>query len=78
MNVNLACTMTSYEAEKRAKAQDVLDLMMSWEDGQLMPNEEVELFQELLNSGLVWQLQGSYGRTAQMMLKQELIHPLQS
>jgi hypothetical protein len=70
--------MTSYEAEKRAKAQDVLDLMMSWEDGQLMPNEEVELFQELLNSGLVWQLQGSYGRTAQMMLRARLIHPLQS
>jgi hypothetical protein len=31
--------------------------------------EEVEFFQELINSGLCWQLQGHYGRTARWMIQ---------
>ena len=32
----------------------------------------IEGFQALIDSGLVWQLQGSYGRTAIALIEQEL------
>jgi len=47
-------------------APDTVDKMIEWEDGELEDGgkEEVKLFQELINSGLAWQLQGMYGRHA--------------
>ena len=32
--------------------------------------ETIEFFQSLIDSGLVWQLQGSYGRTAMFLIEQ--------
>ncbi len=45
-----------------------LDRMMAWEDGTLSFSATVELFQELVNSGLAWQLQGMYGRYAKDLI----------
>lgn len=42
--------------------------IMAYENGELDECETIELFQELINSGLVWQLQGSYGRTAKALI----------
>lgn len=53
---------------------DQLDKMMAWEDGTLSQDETVELFQELVNTGLAWQLQGMYGRQAQQMIDAGLVH----
>jgi hypothetical protein len=33
-------------------------------------DEYVEFFQELIDSGLAWSLQGSYGRTASYMIEE--------
>ena len=44
--------------------KDELSDMIAWEQGELDFEETVSLFQRLINSGLVWQLQGVYGRTA--------------
>lgn len=33
-------------------------------------DEEVEAWQYLIDTGLVWQLQGSYGRTAQRLIEE--------
>lgn len=48
---------------------DQLDKMIAFENGELDHDEIVELFQELINSGLVWKLQGFYGRTAAQLIE---------
>lgn len=46
-----------------------LDRMIAWEEGDLDEEQTVELFQELINSGLAWQLQGCYGRMAAWLIE---------
>jgi hypothetical protein len=46
-----------------------LDAMIAWEQGELDEEGTVELFQGLVDSGLAWQLQGMYGRTAQALIE---------
>lgn len=43
---------------------DAVAWIIDYECGQLRFEEVLDGFQRLLDSGLVWQLQGSYGRTA--------------
>lgn len=43
---------------------DQLDQMIAFEAGELDHDDTVTLFQHLVDSGLAWQLQGFYGRTA--------------
>jgi hypothetical protein len=53
---------------------DQLDRMMAWEEGALNEQDTVELFQELIDSTLVWKLQGCYGRMAQALIDNGLCH----
>jgi hypothetical protein len=46
-----------------------LDKIIAFEQGDLDEEGTIELFQELIDSGLAWQLQGSYGRMAQNLIK---------
>lgn len=48
---------------------DQIDKIIAFEDGSLGRDETIELFQELIDSGLVWQLQGFYGRTARDLIE---------
>jgi len=43
--------------------------IMAFENGDLNDEETVELFQQLIDSGLAWQLQGSYGRMARRLIE---------
>jgi hypothetical protein len=52
---------------------DQLSAMMAWEEGELNEDAEIELFQNLVDSGLAWQLQGCYGRHAMRMIEAGLI-----
>lgn len=42
--------------------------IIDYENGELDEQETVEFFQGLINSGLAWTLQGSYGRTARALI----------
>ena len=48
---------------------DQVDKIIAFESGELDFDATVELFQELIDSGLVWQLQGSYGRMASSLIE---------
>jgi len=52
-----------------------IGLMMAFEEGELSEEKTLELFQGLVNSGLAWKLQGSYGRMAKALLDAGLIDP---
>ena len=41
-----------------------IDQIMSYENGEMSFGDTVEFFQELIDTGAAWTLQGSYGRAA--------------
>jgi hypothetical protein len=43
---------------------DTISRIIAFEQGDLDETEIIDLFQELIDSGLAWKLQGSYGRYA--------------
>ena len=56
----------------------MVDKIMAYENGELEEGEMYELFQELVDSGLVWQLQGSYGRVAKILIDAGYVQGLQT
>jgi len=56
-------------ATTKPKPLDLTDSIIDYESGLLSESETIELFQRLVNSGLVWQLQGSYGRMAMALIE---------
>jgi len=56
---------------KTAMTQDLID----YENGELDSAEVIVLFQDLVDSGLAWNLQGHYGRTAMDLIHAGLVIP---
>ena len=56
------------------KVSDIAGEIIRWEGGELNQTEIVELFQNLIDTGLAWELQGTYGRTAKRFLDAGLCH----
>lgn len=48
--------------------------IMAYEDGEMEEEEVVEFFQRLIDSGIAWSLQGSYGRMAMRLIDEGLCH----
>lgn len=57
---------------EREKLGLQVDRMIAWEQGDLAYEPTIQLFQELIDSGLCWRLQGCYGRMAQALIDAEL------
>jgi len=53
----------------------MFDELMEYEAGELDEAHTVEMFQRLIDTGLAWQLQGSYGRAAIAMIEGGVCHP---
>ena len=47
----------------------LIENLMKYENGELNFDESVELFAHLIETGLAWTLQGSYGRVARSLIK---------
>ena len=50
----------------------MVDKIISYEQGEMNEEEMISFFQELINTGLAWKLQGSYGRTAMNLIEEGL------
>jgi len=52
---------------------NTVDGINRYESGQMEEEEQVEFFQHLVDTGVVWSLQGHYGRTASWMINEGLV-----
>ena len=55
-------------------AFDLVGSIIAFEEGELGKDDVVELFQHLIDTGMAWSLQGTYGRTAQALIEAGLCH----
>lgn len=53
---------------------DLVGKIIDFESGNLSEDETIGFFQELIDSGLAWNLQGSYGRTARNLIDAGICH----
>jgi hypothetical protein len=60
-------------AQRLIPTFDPLRQMIAWEEGQLDHDETVQLFQHIVNTGIVWCLHGIYGRTAHDLIQAGLV-----
>lgn len=47
---------------------NITEKIIDFEAGELEPGELTEFFQEIIDSGLIWELQGHYQRVAQDLI----------
>jgi hypothetical protein len=48
---------------------DIVELIIEYELGELNTQEILDLFSELVKSGMAWTLQGHYGRAANALIE---------
>jgi hypothetical protein len=51
----------------------LVDQLIAYEEGQLTEDQEIALFEHLVQTGTCWQLQGHYQRVATTLLEAGLI-----
>jgi len=52
---------------------DLLEKLMRFEAGDMDEAETIDFFQDLVNTGMAWKLQGYYGRIAAHLIDQGLV-----
>jgi len=52
---------------------DLLEKLMRFEAGDMDEAETIDFFQDLVNTGMAWKLQGYYGRVAAHLIDQGLV-----
>jgi len=50
----------------------MVNKIIRYENGQMNEDETIQFFQELIDSGLAWSLQGHYGRVANSLIEEGL------
>ena len=52
---------------------NMLDKILQYEQGEMNLDEMVEFYQELIDTGLIHELQGHYQRTARQLMRDGLL-----
>lgn len=55
-----------------------VDDIIAFESGEMDQEAVIAFFQRIVDSGVVWQLQGSYGRTARALIEAGDVTPRSS
>jgi hypothetical protein len=50
-------------------AKEIIDYIMDYESGELSDKDTLQMFSEMIKSGMAWSLQGHYGRTASALIE---------
>ena len=53
----------------RPAAHNMIEKIIAYEKGDMDDEQTTEFFQELIDSGLAWTLQGHYGRAAAALIR---------
>jgi hypothetical protein len=59
----------------RIKEMNLAERVLLYETDQMSEQEMIKLFQDLVDTGMAWKLQGHYGRTAMILLDAGVIAP---
>ena len=59
----------------RIKEMNLAERVLLYETDQMSEQEMISLFQDLVDTGMAWKLQGHYGRTATILLDAGVIAP---
>jgi hypothetical protein len=52
----------------------IVNKIIAFESGEMSSDEQIEFFQELIDTGMAWSLQGCYGRAALRLIDAGLCH----
>jgi len=53
--------------------KDITSRIIEYEGGGMLFIDTIELFSDLIKTGLVWSLQGSYGRMAMKFIEMKIL-----
>ena len=65
---------TRREGGEAVRDLDVVSNIIRYEEGAMDEGEVIAFFQGLVDSGLAWELQGSYGRAARRLIELGEVH----
>ena len=63
-------------ATRTKSTYDVVGNLMAYEAGELSDEDTLKFYGELIQCGLAWSLQGSYGRQAESLIEAGLVNEL--
>lgn len=63
------------EEDNVVNTSNYIDRIIRWENGMMQELDDVaELFQFLLDRGIIWQLQGAYQRQLEVLVGMGVVH----
>ncbi len=57
---------------EQTTGENLVSKIMDFEEGQMDFEEAIEFFQYLIDTGMAWRLQGTYGRIAGQLIERGL------